>query len=354
MNRYRIAHIDRLENEAWDQFVENHPAGSIYQHSRWISLIQNTYGYRFYGLACYDDGDRLEGILPLFRVSSRWTGKRLVSLPFSPLAGPLCREPGALPPMIAECKRIAHDQGIDHVQLRCSTEDTILNNMDFRKNVYYRIHVLDLAPEIGELYNGLHKNCIQRPIRKSLNNGLRLRFGESEEDLKVFYRLQVMTRKKHGVPPQPYRYFKEMWDQLHPMNLMRLSIADYRDRSVAGIILLRFGDTVIYQNGASDNAYLALKPNHFLLWKAIEQAKSDGYRWFNFGTSTPHDDGLIMFKRRWGTAEHSLPYYYFPHTAGNRKSLESSFKYRLATMFFRHLPDRLFTKIGEKAYPHLG
>jgi hypothetical protein len=145
-----------------------------------------------------------------------------------------------------------------------------------------------------------------------------------------------------------------MWDLLYPIKAMKVLFADHRNGSVAGIILLRFRDTVIYQNGASDNAYLHLKPNHFLLWKAIEGAKADGYRWFNFGTSTPNDDGLIQFKRRWGTEEQMLPYYYFPQTEGNRKRLESSFKYRLATSIFRHLPDSIFMKIGERAYPHLG
>ena len=103
-----------------------------------------------------------------------------------------------------------------------------------------------------------------------------------------------------------------MWKTLKPLGYIKILMACYNNHVAAAIVLLQFKDTVIYQNGASDSNFLWLKPNHFLLWKAIEMAKLEGFRKFDFGKSSPKDHGLVQFKQRWGTKEYFLYNYYYP------------------------------------------
>ena len=214
------------------------------------------------------------------------------------------------------------------------------------------MYILDLHPGIDDLFRKLHKSCIQRPIKKSLKSGLELNVGSTQEDVWQFYALQVKTRKKHGVPPQPYAYFENMRRGFEGTDILQVYSASYENRAVAALLLLRFGNTVIYQNGGSEERFLHLRPNHFLLWKGIEKARADGFRFFNFGTCTPADEGLIRFKRQWGTEEITVPYFYYPEVTGLRDRLESSWKFKVATAALRRIPTAILKKIGEFTYRH--
>lgn len=134
---------------------------------------------------------------------------------------------------------------------------------------------------------------------------------------------------------------------------MKILMAVHDSHAVASILLLQYKDMIIYQNGASDEQFLSLKPNHFLLGKAIEMSKREGYRFFNFGKSSPQDVGLIQFKQRWGTEEYNLPYYYYPKKLGHVTNVESSIRYRMMTILFHHMPLVFLRKIGELTYRHL-
>jgi len=353
MKNEKVIFVDPTIDNRWNTFVEMHPLASIYHHSCWMELLRQTYDYKPYYLACTDEQDHFQAILPLFLVKSWLTGKRLISVPFSPYSGPLFNDEENLNPILRVLENRARCLEVDYVQLRCATNDFHFKRANYYKNEYYRIHKLDLRPNTDILIASFHKSCIQRPILRSLKNGLVMKIAESEEDVKSFYHLQSQTRKKHGVPPQPYAYFLNMWKILYPLGYVQLLLAVYENRTVAAVLLLKFKETVIYQNGASDEQFLSLKPNHFLLWKAIEMAKAEGYHHFDFGTSSPQDKGLIQFKQRWGTKEYYLPYYCYPKGSVKTTNIESRLPFRVATAVFHYLPISVLRRIGEISYRHV-
>jgi len=144
-----------------------------------------------------------------------------------------------------------------------------------------------------------------------------------------------------------------MWKILNPKGYMNLLMASHNGDTIATILLLKYKDTVIYQNGCSDTKYLWLKPNHLLLWKAIELAKIEGYKWFNFGKSAPSDEGLIKFKGRWGTKKYTLPHYYYPKGRITNNNIEMTKAYKFANYFFGNMPELILKKIGEFTYRHI-
>ena len=80
----RIARINPADDARWDAFVSDHPEGSVFHHSDWQKVIQTTFSQvePLHVAAENSDGE-LQGVLPLYSISSRITGKRLVSIPFS-------------------------------------------------------------------------------------------------------------------------------------------------------------------------------------------------------------------------------------------------------------------------------
>ncbi len=352
MKNIRILQIDPVLDDRWDRYAGSHRNAVIYHHSAWLETLRQTYGYELLCLAVENETHELEGILPTFFVNSRLTGKRMISLPFSPFCGPLA-ENGSAGPLLDRLHKYAEEKKAGHIQIRCLRAIENMEEHAYITDLFYRVHLLDLSPDMDTLLSNYHESCIRRPFMKSLKNGMDLRLADSEADVRAFYELQVRTRKKHGIVPQPLDFFLNMWRNLSGRDLIRILLAQVNGKTIAGLILLGMGDTVIYHNGASDADYLHLKPNHFLIGKAIEMTKALGYKIFNFGTSTPVDTGLIQFKQRWGTEEQFLPYYYYPDITGVRTHIESSWKLRITSAVLRHLPAAILKKVGEFGYRHM-
>src|SRR4030066_163040 len=68
--------------------------------------------------------------------------------------------------------------------------------------------------EVGGILNGkkgvslpFSDYCKKRNIKKSEREGVEVKILNSLESLNEFYKLNCITRKKHGLPPQPYNFF---------------------------------------------------------------------------------------------------------------------------------------------------
>ena len=113
-------------------------------------------------------------------------------------------------------------------------------------------------------------------------------------------------------------------------------------------------DTVVYKYSASNPNYLSkVTPNHLLTWTAIEGACLEGYRYFDFGRTSPDNSGLMRYKEMWGVQTDNLPYYYYPEVKGATSKKEKQFSYRIMTGIWRYLPDPIVEFIGPKIFRHI-
>ena len=92
----RIFELDFRSDPRWERFVSAHPDALIYHHPGWLSALESEYGERCVSLACADENGQLNAILPLFytkglplKIGPVASGRRLSSLPRTPVAGPL-------------------------------------------------------------------------------------------------------------------------------------------------------------------------------------------------------------------------------------------------------------------------
>src|SRR5271168_4610376 len=74
--------VDPLEYPGWDSLLAAHPQASIIHGTGWARVLQQTYGHTPVYI-CRFDGPQLAELLPIMEVSSRWSGRRGVSLPFT-------------------------------------------------------------------------------------------------------------------------------------------------------------------------------------------------------------------------------------------------------------------------------
>jgi lipid II:glycine glycyltransferase (peptidoglycan interpeptide bridge formation enzyme) len=200
----------------------------------------------------------------------------------------------------------------------------------------------------------LKQKSIKYPINKAKRLGVRIVRGTSSEDLQDFYRLNLLTRRRHGVIPQPFRFFENLFDMLQSKSHGCLSLAKYGGATIAASIFMFDKKTVYHKYNASSERFANLCPNHLIIWNAIEQAHAEGFEHLDLGRTAPDNHGLMAFKRHWGSREYGMPYYYWPEARGAASTSESSFKYRIASSIMKKSPVALSRFAGSLLYRHFG
>ena len=225
----------------------------------------------------------------------------------------------------------------------------------FSNTAAYCFHVLNLEPALETLFLNFHKDSTQRKIRRAEREGLTEQVGRSDSLFEGFYRLQLLTRRRHGVPPQPRIWFRNLIDRFGEALQIRLAFKG--DQPIAGILTLRHKNSLVYKYGCSDAESNNLGGMHLLFWRAIQEAKASGLQQFDLGRSDTDNHGLITFKDRWGAKQSTLNYL---RHAGSGRSLsdpkrsKSGWKSRLAKEVFARAPNGLLSVAGNFLYKHVG
>jgi lipid II:glycine glycyltransferase (peptidoglycan interpeptide bridge formation enzyme) len=212
-----------------------------------------------------------------------------------------------------------------------------------------------LRPDLGTLFGCLHKDSVQRKIRRAEREGLRLEEGSSESLLDSFWQLFLLTRWRHRAPPPPKRWFRNLINGFGEAAMLR--VAHKGRRPVAAIFTIRHRDTLVYKYGCSGARLNNLGGMPFLFWSAIQYAKREGLYRFDLGCSDCDNSGLITFKDRLGAARSTLTYWRFVAAADSKDAyrlMGPGWRTRLARSLISRLPPGLFSAVGGVLYRHMG
>jgi hypothetical protein len=343
-----------LEDPRWTKFVDAHPRSSVFHTAGWLEALRRTYDYEPIAFTTSPSDAGLQSAVVFCRVDSWLTGRRLVSLPFSDHCNPLVRGQADLDSLISALQYRLSQGGFRYAEMR-STESLDTITLPPQSIYSYCFHHIDLRPDLDALFRSCHKNSTQKKIHRAQHEGLTYEDGRSEFLLDSFYRLLLLTRRRHGVPPQPKRWFRCLIDCLGGALKIRGAFKDAQP--IAAILTLRHKDTLVYKYGCSDAQFHRLGGMHLLFWRSIEEAKRDGLCVFDLGRSEWSQAGLIAFKDRWGATRSGLRYSRLSDAAPSLSTVmpaSNDWKKRIAKGLFQHLPDRVLCSAGALLYRHVG
>lgn len=333
-----IFRIDPLTDARWADFIERHPRSSVFHTPAWMSALQRTYKYELLAVTGSRHGEALANGVPFCLVRSALTGNRLVSLPFSDHCSPLASAE-ELPALLEAVRESVSRDRLKYAEVRPLEP---IQAPGFVRSQVFAFQVLDLRPPLDAVAQRFHRDCVRRKIRRAEREGLTVSAGSSDALLDDFYALQVITRKRHGLPPQPRSWFRNLLDAMGDKAALRVAYAS--GRAVAAILTLRHRSTEVYKYGCSKAEDNNLGGMQLLLWRAIEDAKTAGMTEMDLGRSDLQDEGVIQFKDRWGAERRDITYWRCPVAAGERAS----------TTLFRRLPKSVLIAAGRLLYRHLG
>ncbi|MEX2159793.1 MAG: GNAT family N-acetyltransferase [Dehalococcoidia bacterium] len=327
-----IETIDPTRETAWDEFLERTPQATVFHTSGWARVLSETYRFTPRYVVARNNGHINAGI-PLFEVG----GGRLVGLPFSDLSPPLLGA-GSRVALLAATKQLIAERGSPAIELRGGAQID-LEAQGFQKGEAFYHHVIALDGTIDELETRWHPSA-RRAIRKSERAGVTVRESTSLDDMRAFYELHSLTRKKkHGLIPQPWSFIENIHRQHIAEGPGCILLAEHDGKAIAADVLLGFKDTLVYKFNASDPAYLEMRPNNLLLRRAIELGIERGYAWLDLGRCDADAEGLRRFKLLWGSIERPLHYFYYPSYAASAPLPGSTnVKRRLLGLSVRYAP----------------
>jgi len=344
--------IDPLTDTRWSALLLRHRDASVFHTREWLSALQNSYGYTPVVFTTSAPHEPLENGVPFCVVTSRITGHRWVSLPFSDHCDPLVSTPGDHHRILAHlCERTARSRR-RWVEIRPLSTGAAEAPVaaEFAPSQRFYLHQLSLDPPAAELFRALHKNCIQRKVRRAERERLGYRSGRSEPLLHDFYRLLIQTRRRHGLPPQPLQWFRHLIATFGEQLTIRVASKD--DRPVAAMLTLAFKRTLTYKYGCSADGLSRLGGTPFLFWQAIREAKESGMIQLDLGLSEVDNAGLIAFKDRLGARSVPITRFCFPRWRA-RRTLGGGIQC-VAHSILRRMPARFLTTAGRILYRHFG
>lgn len=110
-------------------------------------------------------------------------------------------------------------------------------------------------------------------IRLAARKGVTVREG-TRDDLPMIFEMYQETAARDGFTIRPEAYYLDGWGALLDAGMAQPLIAEYEGQPIAAVILVRYGDRVIYMYGASSNEERDRMPNYMLQWEAIRWAKN--------------------------------------------------------------------------------
>ena len=336
------------ESAAWDAFVETHADGTIYHTMAWKAVTEEGLGHRAYYLRAVGEGGEIGGVLPLFLVSGVF-GRRLVSVPMRDRGGVLAQDRETASRLVEKAIELARELKCEYLELRSlapiDAEVVREHGLLIERNwVTTRI---DLSPGVERLWSALDRDAIRWAIKNAERKGICVEIDNSEAGIELFNGLFVRARTAMGIPPFPKRLFLAIWRHLISKGKANLFVVRNGLQPIHAMINFLSKDTFVPAYAAPQNAWRKWYPNECIFWHTIRWAAQQGFRYYDFGSDSPRQVGLLRFKKKWGGVQQPMHYHFFLNGRQTAPNLDSSSQtYALARKAWALLPTTVSKTLG--------
>jgi CelD/BcsL family acetyltransferase involved in cellulose biosynthesis len=330
------------QDPRWLSLAASASGASAFHHPAWAQTIGRAYGYEAFLLAeAKQDGTLAAGV-PIVDVTNKLRGRRWISLPYTDVCFPLLQGDRSVDGLAKALEAQRAEAEVGYLEVRA-----YLPGLRVEPWLAGLIHMLPLTTELESVQKGFRPNVV-RQIAQARKKGVAIRRAETSEDLtSTYYALHVATRRHQGIPAQPLRFFRLLWEEVLARELGFCLLAYDGSRPIAGAVFLEWQRTLTYKYGASDRSALASRPNNLLMWAAIEHAVAERLELFDFGRTDIANAGLRAFKLSWGCREEPLLY---SIVGGRRDGLAARTLNSTVGAAIRHGPPGLCKLLGNAFY----
>jgi len=306
--------LDNFDRGKYEKFVQAHPKGHFMQSLKWAQVKSNWHNEI---ITVEDRQGDIKGSMSLLIRKLPLVNYTIM---YSP-RGPVCdmHNKDTIKELIDKAKDTArkYKSYVLKIDPDIEKDDTKFaeiakelkmkiknDSKDFEGAQPRFVFRLDLRNKTEEelLMSFHHK--VRYNIRLAVRKGVEIRIG-TKEDIPEFHRVMVETGLRDNFVVRSAEYFEKMLDCLGPDNI-RLYLAYYQGKLIAGTIAILYGNKCWYLYGASSNRHRNVMPNYLLQWEMIKWALENNCDIYDFrGVSGNLDEnhplyGLYRFKKGFG------------------------------------------------------
>ncbi len=210
--------INPLTYPGWDDLLLSNPGYSFFHSSSWARVLHESYQFEPLYITVIKD-NKLLALIPFMEVKNLISGKKGVSLPFTDYVDPIVAEGNHINDVFDLLIEYGKKSGWKSIEIRGGER---LFQESSPSSQYYG-HTLDLSQGEDQIFSNFRDNN-KRNIKKAIRNRIKVDLCNTIESVKQFYRLNCMTRKMHGLPPQPGFFLRIFLNILYQRILVLLCL----------------------------------------------------------------------------------------------------------------------------------
>jgi hypothetical protein len=297
----------------WDRLVEASPQGTVFHKLAWLKTIEKHTNTKL-TLIVSQDKEEIFAAIPFFYRKMRHILKRLFSPPYNmliPYLGPIFPNSDKWKQSRWESRSVGFLRELDdYIRSKIGADCIFVstNMQDIRGFLWTGYSASLNYTYIGDISD---KSLIWQRFSASVRRGIKnaekegVEIIESDKDGYRFVTdsfLQDLIKDGVGLNIST-DYFLDLYEGL-PENF-KVFVSTYKEKTIGGLVATVYKDTASFWLGGVRANLKGIYPNYFLLWKTIEWASDQGFRYFDlFGADVPH---ISSFKS--GLNFNLMPFY---------------------------------------------
>lgn len=318
-NMLKIIEIKaQKEKEDLNQFLEENEA-SLLQTLDW-GKFQEAVGRKFFCLVVKDNNKLIGSALILKHFLP--FGRSYYYCPKGPVVNyqiSINNYQNVLELLVKKIKELAQKEKVIFLKIEPEwlkddqEKIQVLKNLGFkkaRKEIQPKdTLILDITKSADDLLSQMHYKT-RYNIRLSQRKGVIVRQTIDLKDSEIFYQLLKKTSRRDQFRLHPKEYYQKQLAILGQKGLVKLFLAEFNQKVIAGILVSFCNNKATYLHGAFDFKYRTLMAPHLLQWEAILEAKRRNFQYYDFWGIAPSEagknhpwQGVTRFKRGFGGEE---------------------------------------------------
>lgn len=303
----------------YNQFILSNEKTLFFVSNKYRKFLRSLIEKEDFYFLAFDNNGNIVGALPCFINRNKEYGNLLNSGPFYGSNGGIIEFENNSKVRIALINEFYNFAK----QNNCVATTIISSPLDPMEEFYeqvtcytyqdLRIGQLTPFPQYTEEIDDVLMKMIHQKTRNMVRKAQKLKITVHNEQSNEYMNFLISTHQENmmviGAKAKPEGFFRLIQEYFINDSDYKIYVAKKDGQLIAALLLFYFNKTVEYFVPVVKAEYRNSQPLSLLIFEAMKDCISKGYKWWNWGGTRATLNGVYNFKKRWGTKD--KPYYFY-------------------------------------------
>lgn len=314
---FRVSELNDGDEAAYDAFLARQPDALVYASNGYRHLLRDLLGATDRYLCATDQQGQIEAALPAIVSLSGDAGPVLNSLPFYGSYGGIVgsHAHNSSKALVEQFYDIAREAKCASSTIVSSPFDCAEKDAWYRDNLDYDAIDQRMCQMTSLSFNEDHGDRLMMSFHQKTRNMVRkaekvgVEISVENEMLDFVHEVHTQNMQTIGGIAKTKNFFSSIPKHFKPDKGFRIYVARIGGEPVSAMLLFYFNKTVEYFTPVIRAEFRDTQALSGAIFKAMCDASKAEFRWWNWGGTWATQDGVYLFKKRWGAID--LRYRYF-------------------------------------------